>query len=289
MISFIVCSINPQLIEDLKTNVKKSIGDVEYEFIVFDNRQESLRITKVYNMCAQKAKYDHLCFLHEDVLFATDNWGEKIIQHLSTPNCGAIGFAGAVIKSKAKSPWGQMTEFNRVNYIQHTPKGVTHHNNIPSNIELEPVITLDGLCIFCKKSVWEECQFDENLLTGFHCYDVDFTLQTAQNYHNYICNSINIEHLSAGSHNTQWVYENIKLHDKKWGDKLPMYVGDIPKRLIAKNENAMEFIFMKHIIKSQYGIKKTRSMLSAYIKRHKMRNSSTTLYIKLLQYRYILR
>lgn len=33
--------------------------------------------------------------------------------------------------------------------------------------------------MFVRKDVWAKYPFDEELLTGFHCYDLDFTLQIA--------------------------------------------------------------------------------------------------------------
>ena len=66
----------------------------------------------------------------------------------------------------------------------------------------EEVIVLDGLGLFVRKDVWKQYPFDEELLTGFHCYDIDFTLQIAHaHFKNYVCcsNQVLIEHFSMGS------------------------------------------------------------------------------------------
>ena len=51
--------------------------------------------------------------------------------------------------------------------------------------------------------LWAKYPFDEELLTGFHCYDLDFTLQIAADrcYKNYVCCSseVLIEHSSQGN------------------------------------------------------------------------------------------
>ena len=54
MISIIVCSINPDAAEKLKQNIAATIGRVEYEVIVFDNRTSGYGICKVYNSCAER-------------------------------------------------------------------------------------------------------------------------------------------------------------------------------------------------------------------------------------------
>ncbi|MFR9597332.1 MAG: glycosyltransferase, partial [Rikenellaceae bacterium] len=114
MVSIIVCSINPELAESFRENVLATIG-VECEFIIFDNRGTGLGICEVYNRCAEQAKYDYLLFAHEDILFGTQNWGAIIIEKLSDPTTGAIGFAGCTVKSKRYSGWCQMHCFVKEN------------------------------------------------------------------------------------------------------------------------------------------------------------------------------
>ena len=99
MISIIVCSINPDAAEKLKRNIAATIGNMEYEVIDYDNRTSGYGICKVYNSCAEKSRYDFLCFLHEDVHFDTIAWGEIIVRKLSEPDCGAIGFAGSKLRT----------------------------------------------------------------------------------------------------------------------------------------------------------------------------------------------
>ena len=41
------------------------------------------------------------------------------------------------------------------------------------------VVAVDGFGMFVRKEVWKANPFDEKMLTGFHCYDVDFSLQIA--------------------------------------------------------------------------------------------------------------
>ena len=67
------------------------------------------------------------------------------------------------------------------------------------------VVAVDGFGMFVRKEVWKAYPFDEKMLTGFHCYDVDFSLQIAvsKRYRNYVCCSpeVQVEHLSEGNYN----------------------------------------------------------------------------------------
>src|SRR5208337_2764590 len=47
----------------------------------------------------------------------------------------------------------------------------------PVKKEIEDVVCIDGVFMFSKKEVFQKCRFDEKLLTGFHGYDMDFSLQ----------------------------------------------------------------------------------------------------------------
>src|SRR5689334_15986246 len=99
MISIIVCSRSLQLFNKLSINVETTIG-VPYEIIKIDNSNKSYSLCKAYNIGAKQSKYSYLCFVHEDVLFRTINWGMRLIEHLSQTNAGLIGVAGAVYRSK---------------------------------------------------------------------------------------------------------------------------------------------------------------------------------------------
>ena len=87
MISIIVCYINPAKVEAFRANVLETIG-LPCEFIFYDNRETGYSITHVYNLCAEKAKGEYLCFAHEDIFFRTPNWGERIVSLLQKPTTG---------------------------------------------------------------------------------------------------------------------------------------------------------------------------------------------------------
>lgn len=54
--------------------------------------------------------------------------------------------------------------------------------------------------------------FDEVLFSGFHLYDLDFSMQVAQNYNNYVCHTIKIKHFSGGSYTREWLFESRKFN-----------------------------------------------------------------------------
>ena len=152
MFSFIVCSIKPEETKALEQNIAATVG-VPYEYISFDNRKFQYGLTKVYNLCARKARYDYLCFLHEDVRFLSEGWGKEISAQLSKENCGVIGFAGSTVKLKSSAQWAVSKQTTRIHLIQQMRFGKEKQvENNPDKNDFSPVITLDGLCLFVKRS-----------------------------------------------------------------------------------------------------------------------------------------
>lgn len=269
MISVIVCSIDPEKRRSLANNIAHTIG-IEHEIIAFDNTVYKYGLTKVYNICARQSKFDYLCFAHEDILFYSQNWGKIILGKLQEPNCGVIGFAGSLIKSKAISGWAQQGAYNRTNYIQRFRKKKEARiflNNIPEGIDFLEVVALDGMCLFAHKQLWQENPFDEKTLEGFHGYDLDFCLGAIEkNYHNYLCNCILLEHFSVGSYNKEWVRCMKQLHQSRWKDKLPICTGTFAEQEIKKNEDFTHYLFTKYTIKSDSSFAEAFHALCEYSK-----------------------
>lgn len=253
MITFVCCSIRPNEAEQLQKNIKETIGEVPFEFIPFDNRELGYGLCKVYNICAEKARYPYICFLHEDVKFSTNNWGATIISKLADKTTGVIGFAGSDMKPNYPTGWYFSHSAAYCNYIQHYKKRKKRPNVIERNLRNEifsRVITLDGMCLFVRKEVWKELPFDDEYFTGFHCYDVDFSLSVSEKYTNYVCHCVLLEHFSEGSFDASWTADNKRMHDK-WCAKLPMAVADVPRDKIEKYVYDAEENELKILLRSK--------------------------------------
>ena len=98
MISVLICSNNPGLLTQVTNNITTTIG-TEFEILHFDNREPKKGLCEVYNELASCANFPYICFLHEDVLFQTHEWGKKLNEiFLQNENTGLIGIAGSKYK-----------------------------------------------------------------------------------------------------------------------------------------------------------------------------------------------
>lgn len=215
MFSIIVCSVFPEKAEQLKENIAKTIG-CPHEVIVLDNRNENRPLAEVYNRGINAAKYPLLMFVHEDVLFRTSGWGTVLVGKLAEPDCGVIGFAGCRAMAAACSGWSQGDKYDAWHYFDH--EKLCHQNVVG---DFTPVVAVDGFAFCVRRDVAKIHPFDAKMLTGFHCYDVDFCLGIHKSFINYVCSAVDVAHYSFGNYNRQWFEITLNLYQNKWKPLLP--------------------------------------------------------------------
>ena len=227
MISVIICSINEVFASQVKKSIIDTIG-VECEFIIIKNTQNPKGLGKVYNLGASRAKYDYLCFVHEDVFFNTYEWGQKIVTYFKNDrNLGLVGIAGSKYKSKTVSGWYTgIAEFDCCNiwHLDRKNELTRIYFNPDRQMAVQQVVSLDGVFLFSKKTVWQEIGFDETLLSGFHLYDLDYSLRVAEKYKVLVTFEIDINHIVKGMHfGNHWLNYTLMWH-KVYSEKLPITV-----------------------------------------------------------------
>lgn len=208
------------------------------EFIRVDNQKHNWPIAKAYNEGARRATADNLMFVHEDVLFENNGWGIPLIDKLAQEDCGVIGFVGSPFRLGAYAGWcedGQRA-FGHYYYVWEDRRLMSHVESWSAGEVkgklFEPTITVDGLCMIVPRRVWAEFPFDEEMLTGFHCYDIDFCLTVAQKYHNYVYLKADCCHFSNGNMDGRWYEMTMRINDAKWRHMLPMAVeGYMPSNI----------------------------------------------------------
>ena len=198
MLSIIISSYQPHYYQALEKNIAETIG-IPYEVIKVDNPGK-MGICEAYNHGAQKAQYDYLLFLHEDVLFETQNWGLILTQLLSKKSIGCVGLAGGDYVSTYPLPWWQNKErrFFHLNQIS-----TNEEKKITRLTEHKSVIFLDGVFIACRRNIFLETRFSD-YLQGFHGYDMDFSWRASQTHQNIVSHEITLTHFSAGHPNIEW-------------------------------------------------------------------------------------
>jgi hypothetical protein len=257
MISIVISTYRSNYLENLKNNIAATIG-TDYEIIAIDNSNPKKGLCQVYNNGTRQAQYPIVCYAHEDINFKTNDWGKKVLQLFSANNkLGLVGAAGSSYKPCVPSGWSfPLASHHLTTYMNILQSGEqmiqpNHVYNNPKNERCAKVVSIDGVWFCTKKEIALEMPFDEKTFKGFHCYDVDFSLNVFQKYQVAVTFDVLIEHFSGGSFNKEWVTETFKLH-RKWKAKLPIDLEGLTKEQQSREEEHA-FRYLLHVMK-QYNV-----------------------------------
>lgn len=253
MISIIICSISPGMLSKVKENIAATIG-VNFELIAIDNSIAKQGICKVYNEAVGKATFDIVCFIHEDIIIHSQNWGQTLFELLSVPTIGLVGVSGTLYKSAYPAVWSACDiRLYRLNTIQHFKNYSSPIKTVLKN-ELEEVAILDGVFLATKKNIIQLHSFDEYTFKGYHGYDIDVSLKIGLEYKLVVSKKILLEHISEGNLDKKWLEDSVKLH-KKWDYLLPKQIGNISaeQKEISDYLSCLSFLQQSILLRSSKG------------------------------------
>ncbi|MCX6235106.1 MAG: glycosyltransferase [Bacteroidetes bacterium] len=249
MLSIIICSKNPTISPELEKNILETTG-VDYELIIIDNSRNEYSIFASYNEGIHKSKFPYLCFVHDDVLFKTENWGKLVCRHLSDETVGVIGIAGGDIATRIPGPWsisGQAKSFIQSDKSKKRKTVFDLAQKSQRSLKQE-VVLLDGVWLCMRHNIFEKIMFDDKTFDGFHAYDYDICIQAKlKGYKNFVVYDIIIEHFSWGIRNKDWVINLLKVFTK-WQPFLPVTLNNYSKEEIQKLETKNFYLFVKRMV-----------------------------------------
>jgi hypothetical protein len=284
MISIIIASTNEMMLQNVSENIKETIG-VDFEIISFNNGNGERGLCDIYNEGAKQAKYELLCYMHEDINIKTKNWGDIVSNTFAADQkIGLIGVAGSSYKTMVPSGWfcdAGAKKVNYVNLLQRYKFSETETKHVSENLKNEKfskVIVVDGVWFCTKKQIVASNNFDESIFKKFHCYDLDFSLQVSKTHHAVVTYEVLLEHFSEGNYDQTWIEETLKLH-KKWINYLPIDLEGLSKKEKSIAEKYSFRVFLKQMKLSGY--KKT-DMFRAFWQSG-LKSKDLTLFMKLLK------
>lgn len=248
MISVLICSTDPVLLQNVLENIDKTMG-VPFEILYLDNRTEKKGICEVYNELAQQAQFPYLCFLHEDVIMKTKNWGKVIVGiFLNDGQAALIGIAGCKYKSDYFSGWfSNRKELDCANYTHQYKSGIEKVHLSPTDDHgLQEVVCIDGVFMCCRKEAWRDTRFDDVFLKGFHFYDIDFSMRLARQHKVLVTYDIELIHItSGGDYGNKWVTIAISYHQNR-KPVLPFSKIPVDRKMADRNIVTAYMDFLKN-------------------------------------------
>ncbi len=206
-VSAIICSIRPDYFASIKKKVSEQFVRHDFEVIGIHDAKS---LCEGYNRGAAIAKGHVLIFCHDDIEFATANFGERLLHHLT--NHDLVGVAGA--SCLVDADWGHAGLPTVHGQILHRPRGQQDYLYFCAGLQA-PVVkniqALDGAFIGMRREVWEAVRFDEATFDGFHLYDIDFTYRAhLAGYRLAVPMDLPLIHFSTGGYDLKWQVSNLK-------------------------------------------------------------------------------
>ena len=255
MISIIICSRKANIPKELKENIASTIG-CEYELCVIDNSRNEYNIFSAYNEGIRRAKGDILCFMHEDVLFHSENFGKILEQIYLQKDIGAVGIVGAQYMTKVSSAaWWESSPASGCIIQGQTDSNGIYKAHLESDGKVEKitdVVVLDGCFITIRANLFKKIKWDDDTFDSFHMYDMDICMQIIhEGYRVCITPDILIEHKSLGTLNPSY-YESLRTFKEKWQKQLPIYRGlTLNAKDIEWRENLLKTVELQQVQLSQ--------------------------------------
>lgn len=258
MISCIVCSRRPDISNRLKENIAQTIG-VEHELIIIDNSLNRYSIFSAYNEGVRCANGDILCFMHEDILFHSNEWGVCVENIFEDDSIGIVGVLGTQFMPKTLCAWwwsgctvGHVLQSNR----NQLGGNDTFVNGNPIEQDEDAVI-VDGLWYCLRKSLFENIKYDELTFSDFHCYDHDICMQVLSSGKRVVVTSnIVIEHASEGNVGVAFL-EQMRRFYAKWERDFPIMRGiKLDDIAVKRIENVVRML--EEQVRRNISIKMTR-------------------------------
>lgn len=251
MISIIISSANSDQLEQVTANIRATVG-IPFEIIAIDNSNGSKGICEIYNKGIKRANYDILCFMHEDILIKTNNWGTLVLNFFKChTNYGLLGVAGSKYKSLAPSGWNpsahDATCVNLIQHFKYKQQQPFHYYQNAGGEKIAEVACIDGVWFCTTKTITAKIMFDEITFKGFHAYDLDFSLSVGQIHKVGVTFDVLIEHFSEGKYDAEWITATLDLH-KKWNRYLPVNFKPVSKQQMLYAEKATFRFFIDRLI-----------------------------------------
>lgn len=213
---------NAPKVKDLIKHLNASVGTTPHTIEIRTNNGE-MGLSAFYNkILADFPEYNRFVFMHDDITFATYNWG-TILNNLfdQHPEYGIIGLAGSKTMLGDGHWWTSRNDlYGKVMHHDKTGKWLTAFN--PNEFDLVEVAVCDGLFLAMDRSR-VNATFDEDF-NKFHFYDISFTMRNflEGKSKNGVTTAIRITHDSVGAFKPEEYNPFRDLFVTKYKDYLPV-------------------------------------------------------------------
>lgn len=195
----------------LLKNINSTIG---YPCDIMYIHNNGVSLTTVYSEAMSKVSSDIVIFVHDDVEFLRDGWGQELVRMFNEhQDYGIIGVAGSAEFDSNAMWWNYEKKYGQVLHRNNGNCWLSAFSPLLKK-DLEEVCVVDGLFMAVHKNRISK-DFDKNL-EGFNFYDIDFCLSNFIDKKTKIgvTTNIRLAHNSVGNLSDNWFLNKEKVNKK---------------------------------------------------------------------------
>lgn len=204
-------------------HIKNTAKLPNIEILPYENNGER-SLTEIYNDALTKATNDIVIFCHDDLIFETTNWANKILKHFHrNPEYGIIGLAGTTTLLDGRW-WSVKKAMHGI--VNHTDGKKTWTSKYSKNQgnQIKEMVVLDGIFLAVDKTKIKHT-FDP-VFQGFHFYDISFCLPNhLDGVKVGVITDILVTHKSIGETNDLWEVNKV-IFETKYKYVLPVKIEE---------------------------------------------------------------
>jgi glycosyltransferase involved in cell wall biosynthesis len=258
--------------ENFIEHLKKTASNPKIEILTFEN-PNGTSLAKIYNEALDKSVNDIVVFTHDDIIFETKNWCNKLLKLFTkNPDYAIIGLAGTTDLIDGRW-WTLKESMNGIVSHQHEGKRWTNQYSPHQGNRVTEMVVLDGLFFAVDKRKIKH-QFDESF-EGFHFYEIPFFFE------NYLSGVklglttyLSITHKSIGMTNDEWEKNKLQF-EEKYKNKLPVRLTNNKtfEEKLDFNRDSIGFGMVTY--KAEHRIKQSAFTVPKWIKNFVIVNDGT--------------
>jgi hypothetical protein len=125
-------------------HLQQTCGLNKVEILAYTNPGDK-PLSVIYNHALNQAKHDFIVFVHDDVIFESQNWGLQIIEHLQNSDYGILGIAGTASLPKSGIWWED--SLKTLGRVKHQRDGKTWISNYSGDFKhrIMQAVCVDGV------------------------------------------------------------------------------------------------------------------------------------------------
>jgi len=174
--SIIVCSIRPDLLEEMKRNFARALGPRGHEFIAIGDARS---LSEGYNRGLALARHGLVAFTHDDVELLSPDAFDRLEQALAEHDI--VGLAGSGLVRGPAVMWAGHPHL-RGFVAMPVPADPAACNATLFSLEcgtMGGMQALDGFFLAARREAALAVGFDSAAFDGFHFYDLDFSYRAS--------------------------------------------------------------------------------------------------------------